>query len=156
MRTGILIISFLLASAGANAQDFASIFMDQYQQDSIFTLGTIGPTMMENILSSDIERNEDIEEIIAGLKSMRIVFTEENSKEYFAFALDLYEENTDRYELFGEYSNEEENYRILTRKKDEEIVEMIMLVSNKRGFAIIDFTGTIKPQFISALANALP
>lgn len=146
----ILLLPFIVS-----AQDFTSLFLDEHQADSTLTRVTISPKMMGEILESDSEKDEDIMEIISSLKSMQILSSSDKGEDYYRQALKIVEDNPKRFEPFLSYDNENENCRIVVRKRRGSIVELIMLVTEENRFAIINFTGNIKPEFISTLTRSM-
>ena len=86
-----------------SAQDFTSIFLEENGVDSTLTRVTISPKMMEEILKSDTDKNEDIMEIISNLKSMQILSSSANVKSYFQKARKVVEDHSKRFELYLSY-----------------------------------------------------
>ncbi|NDV80456.1 DUF4252 domain-containing protein [Bacteroides sp. 51] len=138
-----------------SAQDFTSIFLEENEADSTLTRVTISPKMMGEILNSDTEKNEDILEIISNLKSMQILSSEANGESYFQKALKVAQDHSKRFEPYLSYEDENENCQIVVRKRGGSIVELIMLMVEEDRFAIINFTGKIKPEFISTLTKSM-
>lgn len=137
------------------AQDFTSLFLEENKEDSTLIRVTISPKMMGEILKSDAEKNEDILEIISNLKSMQVLSSEANGESYFLKARKVVEEHSKRFEPYLSYEDENENYQIIVRKRGGSIVELIMLMVEEDRFAIINFTGNIKPEFISTLTKSM-
>lgn len=156
IKRGILIGLMWMLSVSLPAQDFTSLFLGEHGADSVFTHVTVSPKMMGEILKDDdTEKNKDILEIIANLKSMQVLSVAEQSDMYYESALKIVENNPKRFEYFLSYENNNENCKIVVRKKKGTIVELIMLVADKKHFAIINVTGEIKPEFISTLARSV-
>ena len=61
-----------LLSVAVSAQDFASRFLTEHKGDSNLTCVTISPKMMEEIMKSDAEKDDEILEIIS-LKQKTLV-----------------------------------------------------------------------------------
>ena len=137
------------------AQDFTSIFLDENKADTTLSRVTISPKMMEEILKSDTGKNEDMLEIISSLRSMQILSSDANGESYFQKARKVVEDHSKRFEPYLSYEDENENCQIVVRKKGGSIVELIMLVVEEERFAIINFTGKIKPEFISTLTKSM-
>lgn len=138
-----------------SAQDFTSLFLEENKADTALTRVTISPKMMEEILKSDVEKNEEILEIISNLKSMQVLSSEANGENYFLKARKVIEDHSKRFEPYLSYEDENENYQIVVRKRGGSIVELIMLMVEEDRFAIINFTGKIKPEFISTLTKSM-
>lgn len=137
------------------AQDFTSIFLDENKADTTLSRVTISPKMMEEILKSDTGKNEDILEIISSLRSMQVLSSDANGESYFLKAQKVVEDHSKRFEPYLSYEDENENCQIVVRKRGGSIVELIMLVVEEDRFAIINFTGKIKPEFISTLTQSM-
>lgn len=137
------------------AQDFTSIFLDENKADSLLSRVTISPKMMEEILKSDTGKNEDMLEIISSLRSMQILSSDANGESYFRKAQKVVGDHSKRFEPYLSYEGENENCQIIVRKRGDSIVELIMLVVEENRFAIINFTGEIKPEFISMLTKSM-
>ena len=140
----------------AYTQDFVTLFMDEHENDSNLTCVTISPKMMEEILHSDVEKNEDMLEVITSLKSMRILDSKVQGEVYFTTAKEVAEKNSKKFEEYLSYNDTDEDYHILVRRKKENIIELAMLLLRNDVFVIISCTGKdIKPEFISGLANSM-
>lgn len=86
---------------------------------------------------------------------MQVLSSEANGESYFLKARKVVEENSKRFEPYLSYEDENENYQIIVRKRGGSIVELIMLMVEEDRFAIINFTGKIKPEFISTLTKSM-
>lgn len=150
MTCWVFMLPFILV-----AQDFTSLFLNENNADTVLACVTISPKMMEEILTCETEKDEDILEIISNLKSMQILSSETEGGEYFQKALKVAEDNSKRFEPYLSYADEDENCRIMVRKRRGSIVELIMLMVEDDRFAIINFTGKIKPEFISTLTKSM-
>jgi len=155
MKRVLLACWIFLLPLVLSAQDFTSIFLEENGVDSTLTRVTISPKMMEEILKSDTDKNEDIMEIISSLKSMQILSSSANGESYFQKARKVVDDHSKRFEPYLSYADENENYQIVVRKRGGSIVELIMLMVEEDRFAIINFTGKIKPEFISTLTQSM-
>lgn len=155
MKRALLTYWVLLLPLLLSAQDFTSLFLDEHKEDTTLSRVTISPRMMGEILKSDTGKDEDILEIISSLKSMQVLSSEAEGQSYFQKALKVVDDNSERFEPYLSYEDEKENYRIVIRKKGKIIVELIMLVVEEGRFAMINFTGEIKPGFISTLTKSV-
>lgn len=138
-----------------NAQDFVSLFLENHENDSTISCITISPTMMEEILKTESDKNDTIVDVISKLKSMKILTTTGNGEAYYDKALETFEKSSRRYEHLGVFNSEREDYKIFVRKRRKTIVEMTMLLFRNDQFAIINFTGNIEPGFILTLAKSV-
>lgn len=156
MKRALLTCWVYLLPFVLQAQDFTSIFLEENGVDSTLTRVTISPKMMEEILkSSDADKNEDMLEIISSLKSMRVLSSPANGESYFRKARKIVDDHSKRFEPYLSYTDENEHCQIVVRKKGGAIVELIMLMVEEDRFAIINFTGKIKPEFISTLTRSM-
>ncbi|WP_321333824.1 DUF4252 domain-containing protein [uncultured Bacteroides sp.] len=155
MRKRALLIYLMTLSVFVSAQDFATRFLAEHKADSNLTCVTISPKMMEEILKNDAEKDGDVLEIISNLKSMQMLTSNVKGKTYYNEALKLVEKNSGRFEPFLSFSDKSENYQIMIRKKNEAIVELVMLMHENSHFMVINFTGIMSSDFISKLANSM-
>jgi hypothetical protein len=146
---------FLLLPLISPAQDFTSIFLEENGADSTLIRVTISPKMMEEILKSDTGKDEDILEIISSLKSMQALSSDTNGEGYFRKARKVVEDHSERFEPYLSYAEEDNNCQIAVRKRGGIIIEVIMLMVEDDRFAMINFTGKIKPEFISTLTRSM-
>lgn len=142
-------------SASVMAQDFTSLFLTEHKQDTNLTCVTISPKMMQEIMKSDAEKDEEVLEIISNLKSMQLLTAKVRGQSYYNRALKIVEKNTNRFEPFLSFSGESENSKIMIRKNKGNIIELVMLIHEKNHFTIINFTGTMSPEFIAKLAASV-
>lgn len=153
-RMLILLVAGLMASL-ASAQDFVQLFMDEHRGDAAISCITISPKMMQEILKSETEKDENILEVISGLKSMQVLSSTTNGEDYYRQALETVKRNSSRYEAYSSFNSNGEDYQILVRKINGEIAEMIMMSFTNNRFVVINLTGNIKAEFISTLAGSI-
>lgn len=144
-----------LLSVAVSAQDFASRFLSEYESDSNLVCITISPKMMREIMKSDVERDDEVLEIISNLKSMQMLTSEVKGQKYYDAALKVVEKNSGRFEPFLSFKDKSANCQIMVRKKNDAIIELVMLMHDKNHFAVINFTGNMSPEFISRLAASM-
>ena len=144
-----------LLSVAVSAQDFASRFLSEYDSDSNLVCITISPKMMREIMKSDVERDDEVLEIISNLKSMQMLTSEVKGQKYYDAALKVVEKNPGRFEPFLSFKDKSANCQIMVRKKNDAIIELVMLMHDKNHFAVINFTGNMSPEFISQLAASM-
>ncbi len=137
------------------AQDFASRFMNDHKEDSNLTCVTISPRMMEEIMNSEGEKNEEVLDILSNLKSMQMLTADTKGQQYYDDAVKIVEKNSRRFEPFLSYEGDSENCRILIRKRNKSIIELVMLVQSKNHFMVVNFTGNMNATFIQKLATAM-
>lgn len=155
MKSVLLIAWMAWLAVSATAQDFASRFLIEHKADSNLTCVTISPKMMEEILKTDAGKDEAVVDIISSLKSMQMLTSQVEGKKYYEDALKLVEKNPGRFEPFLSFEDSLHDCRIMVRKKNEAIIELVMLVREKSSFSVINFTGTMSAAFISALTAPL-
>ncbi|MBP1613142.1 MAG: hypothetical protein H6Q13_590 [Bacteroidetes bacterium] len=154
-KRALLIYLMTLLSVFVSAQDFATRFLAEHKTDTNLSCVTISPKMMEEILKNDSEKDEGVLEIISNLKSMQMLTSKVKGKTYYNEALKVVEKNSDRFEPFLSFRDKSENCQIMVRKKNEAIVELVMLMHEKNHFMVINFTGIMSADFISKLANSM-
>lgn len=151
----LLTCCFLLTALLLPAQDFTSIFLEENEADSTLVHVTISPRMMEEILKSDTGKNEEILEVISSLKSMQALFSNVNGESYFRKARKVVDDHTGRFEPYLSHAEDNNNCQIVVRKRDGTIIELVMFTIEDHRFTVIDFTGNIKPGFISTLTRSM-
>lgn len=154
-KRALLLYLMTLLSVFVSAQDFATRFLAEHKTDTNLSCVTISPKMMEEILKNDSEKDEGVLEIISNLKSMQMLTSKVKGKTYYNEALKVVEKNSDRFEPFLSFRDKSENCQIMVRKKNEAIVELVMLMHEKNHFMVINFTGIMSADFISKLANSM-
>ncbi|WP_321478911.1 DUF4252 domain-containing protein [uncultured Bacteroides sp.] len=150
--TYILTLSFACC---VSAQDFTTRFMTEHETDSNLSCITISPKMMEEILKSDAKKDNGILEIISNLKSMQMLTSKTKGKTYYSDALKIIKRTPNRFEPFLSFRDKSENCQIMIRKKDEGIIELVMLMHEKEHFTVINFTGNMSSDFIARIANSI-
>ena len=140
----------------AFAQDFASKFMAEYKSDVQLNCISVSPRMMEEVLKVNVENDGDkILDIISKLKSMQMISSEKEGSKYYKKALNILEKNTNRFEPFLSFNDSSQNCRIMVRKKNGIILELVMLTNVSEKFCVINFTGNMNDKFIDKVANSL-
>jgi len=154
-KRALLIYLMTLLPVFVLGQDFASRFLAEHKADTNLSCITISPKMMEEILKNDSKKDEGVLEIISNLKSMQMLTSNVKGKAYYNEALKVIKKNSDRFEPFLSFRDKSENCQIMVRKKNEVIVELVMLMHEKNHFTVINFTGIMSADFISKLANSM-
>lgn len=155
MRVLLLIGIFSVLSSVSMAQDFASRFRNNNENDSVLTCVTISPKMMQEILNNESDKDDDILEMISELKSMQMCTSPINGQHYYDRALEVIERNSKLFEPFLSFNDTSGNFQIVVRKKRDTIIELVMLIHQNDGFALINFTGKMNAKFISKLAESV-
>lgn len=155
MKSVLLMCWMALLPLVVSAQDFASRFLNEHTADTNLTCVTISPKMMEEIMNSESEKEDEILDIISNLMSMQILTAEVEGQKYYDEALKIVEKNSGRFEPFLSFEDDAGNCRIMVRKKNDTIIELVMLMHENDHFAVINFTGNMSLEFISKLAAAM-
>lgn len=152
----LLLIGFSIYGRG---QDFASKFMEQCEEKDGLQCQTIGPKMMERLMSMPETEAGDEDETDTGyflskLKSARIVTAGKNGESYFDRASQLLDKNRNRFMPLTETAQGKNN-RIFVRRHDDRIKELVMLNLNRTDgvLTIINFTGDMDDSFIRLLSK---
>lgn len=156
MKRVLLICWITLFPFLAFAQDFASKFMAENKSDVQLNCISVSPRMMEEVLKVNVENDGDkILDIISKLKSMQMISSEKEGSKYYKKALNILEKNTNRFEPFLSFNDSSQNCRIMVRKKNGMILELVMLTNVSDKFCVINFTGNMNDKFIDKVANSL-
>lgn len=155
-KSVLLFIWMTLLSVAVTAQDFASRYMLSHKEDKHLKCVTISPTMMEEIMKNNNgEKDDDVLKIISNLRSMQMITSKTRGLHYFREALKVVEKSGKRFEPFLSFRDKSENCRIMVRKHNEAIIELVMMMYEKEQFTVINFTGKMNAEFISKLANSI-
>lgn len=155
MKKTLLTLMSVYVCLCMQAQDFTSRFIAHYPADSALVCVTISPKMMEEILRSETEKDDAMIEIISNLKSMQLLSSESDGAFYYAHALEVLEQNGDLFEPLALITEPTEDSRILIRKREDTIIELVMLTHTDERFSVINFTGNMDPDFIARIAGAM-
>lgn len=156
MKRVLLTFWIILLVVTVSAQDFASRFMAEHKADVNLTCISISPRMMEEVLKVNVEEDGDkIMDIISNLKSMQMVTSEKDGAGYFKRALNILNKNSNRFESFLSFNDSSENYRMMVRRKNGIILELVMLKNDNNRFVVINFTGNMSDKFIDKVANSM-
>ncbi len=150
---------FLGIANGVQAQDAIERYFDQYVEDERFTVVYISSKMFQMISKLDIDEiNEDPDakvamEMVNDLKGLRVLTTEENTKEFYNEAISKI--NTDEYEVLMTVRDGDENVRFWVKEGSNVINELLLLVGGEDNFVLLSFLGKIDLNKISKLANQI-
>lgn len=156
MKSVIFTLFLLLGGwVTAKAQDFASRFMMDFSKDTSIHCQTISPKMMGKLVTMHQKEESDAtaRQLIGKLKSARIIQGGDNPK-YFLHAEKLLKRNRQRFIPLNQ-STAHGNNQIFVRRKDDMIIELIMLNKNAEmgTFTIINLTGDMDDEFIRILSG---
>lgn len=111
---------------------------------------------MEEVLKVNIKEDGDkILDIISNLKSMQMVTTEKDGAKYYKKALDILNNNPNRFDSFLSFNDSLQDCQIMVRKKSGVILELVMLMNQNKKFIVINFTGNMNKDFIDKVANSM-
>lgn len=156
-RALIIGCTMVFAATTAMAQDFVSKYMQENKHDTVLHCISISPKMMEEVLKIDSQKGdeEEMRSIMANLKSMQIVSSKTNGDFYFNKAEEIVEKNANRFEPFLSFNDRNENCRIMVRKKEKTIIELVMFSHKEDSFQVINFTGNMNDEFIDNLVKTM-
>jgi archaellum biogenesis ATPase FlaH len=124
-----------------------------HEQDSNLVCITISPKMMQEILENDDNKDEDVVDIIADLKSMQMCTSKVNAATYFDDALSLADKNRSLFETVTSHNDKDRKSRVVVRKRRNTVIELVMMMCDGRGFSLINFTGKIDARIIAKLTD---
>lgn len=160
MKEKLICLTILILSTtiGIKGQDFASRFMHEVSKDKSIRCETISPRMLETLMKTDdkeeSEETKETKSLISKLKSVRIIHAPRHSGTYFQKAETLLDKNKNRFTEAMDECNDE-NKKIFLRKKDDIILELVLLnldtLQNK--LTIVNLTGEMDHEFIQKLAQ---
>lgn len=154
MRRLLICILFLVPFA-LRAQDFVSLLMEECKADTNLHCVTISPRMMEEIASERNLADTTLLALIEDLKSMRLLTAVQHLPHYFRKAEWVANRQKHRFEELSSTRWNEEKHRILIRRKDDRIVELVMFAQKPDQFIAVDFTGDMSLEFITRLRQVI-
>lgn len=128
-------------------QDFSSRFMTLYGSDYEITSTTVSPIMMERMMQlPKVEENEQMQQVLSQLKSIRLLASanESDTPRLFAHARELAKCNPGRYKPYVEESGK----CLYTRRRGKTIVEVVLFMEQDSRFTLINLTGNMDEQFL--------
>ncbi len=157
MKRSLWVIGLMAVATWASAQDFATRYMSENRCDTVLKCISISPKMINTVLNTDAENEEQaqIRDILSNLKSMQIVTSAQHGEAYYQKAEQMAQKNTNRFEQYLAFDNENEEGKILLHRKDDTIVELVMYLHRKNFFQVIDFTGDMDDEFINKLSRTI-
>lgn len=150
IATLALLLCATIAAVAQQQTDFASKFLKQYEGTAQLNCQTIGPDMMEMLLSmkgtqlSDSQRQQ-----LRKVKTMRLVQgpATYSATSYYDEAINLLTNSNGRFEEL----TEADGGKIYARRNDGTIVELVLAAEMKNHFILVDITGTIDEDAINQL-----
>ena len=155
MKNLILFLGFLITcTAGLQAQaDAIAKYFDKYADDERFSTVYISPAMFK--MAADMDEGDmdsETKELLSKLEGVRILTAEDiDGTKFFKEAISTID--TDQYEVFMEVRDGKENVKFLTRRDEDSIEEILMLVGEPDEFVMISFVGSVGPEDLSKIGK---
>ena len=151
----LLIAIFGLTTTGYAQLDAIEKYFDKYVDDEKFTVVYVSPKMFQMVTKVvGDEVDENVLDIVKDLKGLRILTTEDTSKDYYKEATSVI--NTKEYEVLMTVRDKGENVRFLTKDNGGDIIhELLLLVGGESEFVMLSFVGNIDLNKIAKLAKNL-
>lgn len=153
-----MIATFSFIGISQAQEDAITKYFNKYVDDENFTVVYLSPKLFELLGKLKIEDLDDKEaeavlEVVNDLKSLRVLTTEVNGKNYYDEAVKLI--NTKEYETLMTVRDDNENVNFLVKENDSIINELLLLVGGEEEFVMVSFVGEIDLNKISQLAQKL-
>ena len=147
-----LTLTFLTGLFGQN--DAIDRFFQGYQNDENFTMVFISPKMFQ-MASKVVEgQEEDIKNLVKGLKGLKILTSEVTPQKYYDEALRMIP--TDEYQILMTVRDKGSNVKFLTKESAPDVIEeLLLLIGGDDEFVLMSFVGQIDLENIGKLANKL-
>ena len=145
MKKTILFIVAIVLSINTFAQSFTENFEKQLTHKEDFTVVNISAKMFELMA---MIADEDLQQIVSDLKSMKILTTGKDASKYYNEAIKLltthkmYEENN-------------ETIRMFTQEEKGNISELVVAILEPEEFVLIGFNGKINLREIARIAKMI-
>lgn len=141
-----------LCAMAQKEQDFSSRFMALYGDDYEITCTTVSPLMMERMMKlPKVEENEQMQQVLRQLKSIRLLAStnESDAHHLFANASELAKNNPGRYKPYAEKNGK----CLYTRRRGKTIVEVVLFMEQNARFTLINLTGNMDEQFLEKVMD---
>jgi len=144
--------AILFTTASFAQEDAIDKFFNSYQDNKEFTFVSISPKMFQMFskASSQIE-DQELKELIAGIKGLKVLMTKVNPNKYYADALKKIP--TREYETLITVREKEQNIKFLTKTTGDVISELLLFVGGNDEFVLMSFVGNLDLNKISKLAS---
>lgn len=153
MKNIIATLVLLFAMQGVFAQDNAiEKYFQKYEDKESFTSVYVSEYMFSLFADIDMENSEDEEvmEVLQGLKSLQVLTTEENGKKYYEEALGMIDQK--EYKVLMKVRDGDTNVRFLIKRDKNQVKELLLLVGGDE-FVLLSIVGNINLKKISKLAK---
>ena len=159
MKKIVFILSLILLSFGAMAQkDAVDALFDKYAGKDGFTTVIISSKMFSLFQDMEFEEDDEFNEMMSSLKSIRILATDETQED---MNINFYDEvmkdlNENDYEELMVVKEKDKDVIFLIKEKDGKIAELLLVAGGTDGDnALISIRGDIDLKNISKLAKSM-
>ena len=147
----LIILVFGMSQTSFAQADAISKYFDHYMEDERFTVVYISARMFDMFSSVEIEGDDEMLEVISGLRGLRILTSEENGETYYKEAINLID--VEEYELLMTVRDKEQNVRFFIKNGSDGRIDELLLLVGGEDFVLMSFVGDIDLKKISKLAN---
>lgn len=153
MKNIITTLVLLFTMQGVFAQNNAiEKYFQKYEDQESFTSVYVSEYMFSLFADIDVEdaADKEVMEILKGLKSLQVLTTDENGKQYYEEAIQLIDEK--EYKLLMKVKDGDTNIRFLIKKEGNVVKELLLFVGGDE-FVLLSIMGNINLNKISKLAK---
>lgn len=151
MKKTILFIVAIVLSISTFAQSFTENFEKQLTHKEDFTVVNISAKMFELMA---MIADEDLQQIVSDLKSMKILTTGKDASKYYNEAIKLLITHKMYEELMSVQENNE-TIRMFTQEEKGNISELVVVILEPEEFVLIGFNGKINLREIARIAKMI-
>jgi len=150
----LLVICLMAISAQAQ-NDVIDRFFQKYQDDEDFTMVYVSPKMFEMFAKvAGEELDKELGSLVKDLKGLKVLKTEKDAVAMYKTAMKKIP--TNEYELLMTARDEGQNIKILTKTKNDDIIEeLLLLVGGADEFVLVSFVGNINLNDLAKVASSL-
>ena len=128
-------------------------YFRHYVEDTSFTSVYVSPKMFSLIGNLEVDENdEELSEMIKGLKGLRILTTEKNARSLYKEAIAKF--NTSEYESLMTVKGDGEDVNFWIKSDGNTISELLLLVGGDE-FVMLSLVGNINLDKISEFAESM-
>lgn len=152
MKKYIVLFIALFAGMTVTAQDIISDFQKKSGNTDNFTLVNISSKMFQLMASA---ADEDTQQLIKNLTSLKILTTEKDMAKNYAAALGMLTNQGNTYEELISVQDKDKHVKMFTREANGVIRELVILVKRETDFVLMGFTGKIDLKQIAKLSKSV-
>ena len=155
LTTFAVCMAMAFGSWAQTTQDFAARFMKDNRDNKEIKCVTVGPKILSSILEThNDEDKKKLKVWMDGMKSVRIVKSENETAELRKAAISLLKANKKRYTLYLNEDKAKYGDCLWVRKVKDQVVELVYVApASEKSFMVMNFTGKISDSFIEKLVN---